>query len=234
MSGRFSGIVTTFFVDRELVQSWLPQGLRLAEESPFQDHPVVILFGTQTELTRQKLFTFKPLYGRYYLETFIAVPYLEVEQRPDAGPVFHFVRVYVNNIRARNQGIRRFGWAKIYTPICTTGRSYQIGCNGCGTLFEARTDCGRPKPFDPNNDSLKQIQDMLSQPLVLKYRGCFDLYSFDLHFGTATVRPVSVEVQLHEGFMPGLGPMEATIPGIDEADFGAFSIDCWFTKVPKD
>jgi len=233
LSADFSAVVATFFLDRNLVESWLPPGLRLAEDCPFEDHPVIILFGTQRNLTRHKWLALRPRWGRCYRETFVAVPYLKLQHCPNGKPVFHFVRVYLNNMPATTQGIKRFGWPKICTPIHAAGREYRVLRGIRGAVFEADTHYAEMKPVDRNNKSLRQIRQMLSQTLVLRHRGCLDRYRFNLHFETARISPVATRIQLREGFMPGLDPTEVAVAGIDEADFGAFAIQCRFTKVAR-
>ena len=234
MSGNFSGVVLTLFIDKQIVQSWLPPGLRLAKECPYVDHPVLILFGTQKALTRHKRISLQLPYGRYYLETFVAVPYLRIASRADGEPVFHFVRVYVDSVRARNQGVRRFGWNKLCVPIAKANRNYDIFDRCRVPRFESTTDYSRLAPVRAENVSLGKIREMLSQTLVLRHRGNFDRYHFDLHFDKAKFRSVPTKIRISSGFMPGLPPMEAEISGINEQEFGAFFIDCWFTKVSKD
>jgi len=66
--------VVTLFLERELVQSWLPKGLVLAPETPFAQHPVIVIFGTQQSLARTKRITRYPRGMQNYLETFVALP----------------------------------------------------------------------------------------------------------------------------------------------------------------
>ena len=73
---------------------------------------------------------------------------------------------------------------------------------------------------------------MLSQPLVLKHRGAFDIYTFDMNFQSATVLSLPSQFQLREGFMPKLEAMNANIRGINQSDFGTFHIDSRFVKAP--
>ena len=234
MSARFSGVAVTLFFDKNRVQAWLPQGLQLADGPWHGEHPVILLFGTQTDLTRQKLVTRKLRFGRCYHETFVIVPDLKLQSRPRDEPVFHVVRIYLNSRRATIQGIRRFGWPKICTDIEARGPAYRI-LGPCGeTLLAAQTDYRQLAPVDPKNDSLRQIQRILSQPLVLERRGSLDRYDFDLHLATATIRSVSVQLQVCRGFSPQLGPLKAAIPGINRQAFGAFHIDCCLTKVAAD
>jgi len=235
MSGRFSGVGVTMFVDREVVQSWLPAGLLLHERCPYEEHPVVILLGEQRDLVRTKARSYGLMYtrkGRYYLETFVAVPYLKLKDHAYREPVFHFVRVYLNHARATRQGIRGFGWPKIHTAIRGGKHRYRVFGSCSRTILDARPDWSQVEAADPRNASLEQIRRMLSQPLVLKHHGAFDVYSFDMHFDTATVKSLPSRFQLRRGFMPRLEAVEANFPGINAADFGAFHIDCRFVKAP--
>ena len=233
MSGHFRGAVVTLFLDPELVESWLPRGLRLAEDAPFEDHPVVLLFGTQTDLTREGTITFKPRYarnGRYFHEAFVAIPYLELDQGSTGGPVFHFVRVYLDHPKPASQGARRAGWPKLLAAVEAGDEGYRISRPPWGTIFEAETDYADARPVDPKSDRFEPIRAMLSRPLVLKHEGRFDFYRFDFHFDSATIEAVSSHVELHEGFLPGIGRIAVSRPGIDRSPFGAFRLDCRYTK----
>jgi len=88
------------------------------------------------------------------------------------------VRVYLNNWPATIQGIRRFGWPKVYTDLAWCDTGYRIGSEGCCTFVARTVEAGYP-PVDSTNTSLRSLVEMLSQPLVLKHRGCFDVYDFD-------------------------------------------------------
>jgi hypothetical protein len=231
MSERFTGVAVTLFLDKRVVESWLPEGLSLAE-SPYAGHPVIVLYGTQRGLARHKRITVYPRFGRSFHETFVAIPYLRLQGCAGQEPVFHFVRLYVDSPRAASQGIRRFGWPKICTAIDVQDQTYRILGGPTGTLFEGRADCDRGEPVPAECASLGEIRAMLSQPLVLKHRGCFDRYDFDLHLDSATIRSVPAEVRIHEGFMPGLAPTTVKTPGIQREAFGAFTIDCRITKTP--
>jgi hypothetical protein len=234
LSGTFSGMVVTLSVPPQTVQSWLPDGLHLAPKCPFHDHPVIVLFGSIDDLTREKVVTVKPRFGRHYLETFVAVPYLTLDPSAQAAPVFHFVRLYSDSARGTTIGIRQYGWPKIYTPMTTSERKYQISREGLGTVLEAEMDCAHSKPVGLTNPSLKQIQEMLAQPMVLKHNGSYQYYSFNFHFETASLMSVPVDLDLREGFMPQLGPLTGKVPGIAENDLGAFYVECRYTKAPLD
>jgi hypothetical protein len=230
LSGTFSGMVVTLSQPPAVVQSWLPEGLRLAASCPYKDRPVIVLIGSIDDLTKEKVITVKPRFGRHYLETFVAVPYLACDQSPGAGPVYYFARVYCDNARAAAIGIRQYGWAKILTPMEAGDRLYRIR-GGAGIVLQAEIDQAHAKTVGLSNASLQQIQGMLSQPMVLRHNGSYHPYSFDFHFQTASLTSVPVELELREGFMPQLSPVKTKIPGIADDELGAFYIECRYTKV---
>jgi hypothetical protein len=234
MSGSFSGMVAPLFLPPGVVRSWLPPGLQLASECPYAARPVIVMFGSIDDLAREKLVTVKPRFGRHFLETFVAVPYLRLEAAPRGAPVFHFVRVYTDSLKGTTKGIRQSGWPKIYTPIATTDETYRITPDGAGTILGAQMDYAHLKPVGAGNHSLRQVEAMLSQPLVLRHEGVYNIYSFDFHFDKAALTSMPVSLEIREGFMPQLGPMKGKMPGIADSDFGAFHLACRYTKVPRE
>jgi hypothetical protein len=233
MSGDFSGEVVTIFLDQATVQSWLPGGLSVAEDCPFESHPVLILYGTQRNLARTKRIRRYLPWAERYLETFVAVPYLRVDNSRCDEHVFYFARVYLDNLRATEMGIERYGWEKIYTRLSDSQRDHSIWNPQGQLVFTASGTPSPARPIEPGNPSVETIQEMLSQTLVLKHRGRFDRYSFNLHFASARVQAVDARVRINRGFMPGLVTMEGDVAGIDRQPFGAFQIRCHFTKRPK-
>ena len=234
MSGSFSGMVVPLFLPPAVVRSWLPPGLQLASECPFRTHPVIVMFGSIDDLAREKLVTVKPRFGRHFLETFIAVPYLRLDASPRGAPVFHFVRVYTDSLKGTTKGIRTAGWPKIYTPIATSDDTYRITPEGTATILGAQMDYTHLKPVSAGNHSLHQIEAMLAQPLVLRHEGVYNSYTFDFHFEKAAITSMPVNLEINQGFMPQLAPMQGKMPGIADRDFGAFHLVCRYTKVPRD
>ncbi len=234
MSGSFSGMVVPLFLPPGVVRSWLPPGLQLASECPYRDRPVIVMFGSIDDLAREKLVTVKPRFGRHFLETFVAVPDLRLESAPRGTPVFHFVRVYTDSLKGTTKGIRQSGWPKIYTPIASTDETYRIMPDGVGTVLGAQMDFSQLKPVAAGNRSLRQVEAMLSQPLVLRHEGVYNIYTFDFHFENAALTSMPVSLEIREGFMPQLGPMKGKMPGIADSDFGAFHLDCRYTKIPRE
>lgn len=229
MSGDFRGLVVTLVADRELVQSWLPPGLVLASETPLPQHPVIVMFGLQQNIARTKRVTRYPRGMQDYLETLIAIPYLKMVRQPNGPPVLHFARVYLNSWPATTQGIKRFGWPKVYTDLEWSDAGYRIGSRE--PVFTAQTTDAKPQAVDFHDSSLRNLQQMLSQPLVLRHEGRFEVYDFDFHFETATIRPAAVELEIREGFMPRVAPRQMSVPSIADEPYGGFYFDCHFTKV---
>ena len=234
MSGDYSAVVVTRFVNKELVQSWLPEGLVLADECPFDQYPVCIMMGTQRSFARTRRVTWYPRWGRSYLETFIAVPFVKLASAPEKAPVFHFVHVYLNSWPATEKGVRRSGWPKECTRLESCGGDYRIFADRYGAVLTAHTDFSTRQPVSPGNASLEMIQQMLRMPMVLKKNGCFTAYRFDMHFECARITSVSTELSIQEGLTPRMEPLETVIPGINDSDYGAFHIECHFTntKIP--
>lgn len=233
MSGDFSGEVITLFIERETVQSWLPVGLSMAEDCPFESQPVLILYGTQRNLARTKRIRRYLPYGEHYLETFVAVPYLRVDSSRYNEHVFYFARVYLDSLRATELGIERFGWKKVYTRLSDRDRDHSIWNPRGQLIFTASGTPTPARPIPSGNSSVATIKNMLSQTLVLKHNGRFNRYDFNLHFASACVEAVDAQVRINQGFMPGLEAMEGEVAGIDEQPFGAFHIRCHFTKQLK-
>lgn len=233
MSGDFSGEVVTVFLNRKTIQSWLPSGLRVAEDSPFELHPVVILYGTQRNLARTRRFTRYLPFGNRYLETFVAVPYLRLDNDRRNEHVFYFAQVYLDSPRATKEGIQRFGWEKTCTRLADQGRDHRIWNPRGELIFTAHGTSESPRPIESGNRSLGTIREMLSQTLVFKHRGRFRRYCFDLHFDSANLEAVDSRIRISAGFMPGLVTMAGDVPGIDVQEYGAFHIDCHFTKQLK-
>ena len=234
MSGSFSGMVVPLFLPAGVVRSWLPPGLELASQCPYHERPVLVMFGSINDLAREKLVTVKPRFGRHFLETFVAVPYLRLASAPQGTPVFHFVRVYTDSLKGTTKGIRQSGWPKIYAPIATTDDTYRITPDGAGTVFAVQMEFAHLKPVDTGNRSLRQLETMLRQPLVLRHEGVYNVYTFDFHFDSATLTSMPVSLEIREGFMPQLGPMQGKMPGIADSDFGAFHMACRYTKVSRE
>lgn len=230
LSGSFSGMVVTLFLPADLVQSWLPPGLQLAAQCPYKDRPVIILFGTIDDLTREKVLTVKPRFGRHYMETFIAVPYLTLGSSPQSQPVNHFVRVYSDSAKGTAKGVQKYGWPKITVPMETTDDTYRVLYDNA-TALSAKIDNSQAKTVDIGNPSVKAVQDMLSQPLVLIHDGAFHYHSFDFHLEAARMTSTSVEVQLGPSFLPKMPPINNKFPGVAETNFGAFHVDCRYTNV---
>ncbi len=235
-SGDYTALVITRFVDKELIKSWLPEGLILDSNCPFQDcHPVIILCGEQRDFARTRDKTQYPLWGRNYNEVFMSIPYLKLKKSPEKPPVHHFFKVYVDNWPATYLGIEN-GWPKIHVPIKSKGNCYSIFHCDYGMIFNANTDYACAQPITPSGEaSFQAIREMLEMPMVLqKPTGSgFKVVDFDLHFECAQVRSVPSEICIRCGFLPGLSPTQEFVPGINEASYGAFLLQAHFTAKKK-
>ena len=186
MSGSFSGMVVPLFLPPGVVRSWLPPGLQLASECPYQDRPVIVMFGSIDDLAREKLVTVKPRFGRHFLETFVAVPYLRLEAAHRAAGQSS---TSCGSIPTVSKGPPRASASRAgprstrpsrppTTPTASRPRAP-------GTVLGAQMDFAHLKPVGAGNHSLRQVEAMLSQPLVLRHEGVYNIYTFDFHFEQA-------------------------------------------------
>ena len=119
----------------------------------------------------------------------------------------------------------------LYRPRIQAAGSYRIG-GGRGTVFDAELGPREAPLVSSVNASLRDIQGMLSQPLVLKHEGRFEISTFDFHFDAAVLRPTSAEVEINQGFMPGLTPRQLSVRSLADEPYGAFYIESHFTRMP--
>ncbi|MGI9516985.1 MAG: hypothetical protein ACR2NP_08075 [Pirellulaceae bacterium] len=232
MSADYSAVVFTKFLDKELVRSWLPDGLILDPDCPFQDcHPIIILAGEQRNFARTTDKTVYPLWGRNYNELFMSIPWVKMAKSPNKPPMHHFFCVYLDNWPGTYLGIER-GWPKLLVPVASRGNCYSVldCCNN--QIFQSVTDYAHAEPVCVGaNESLNWIRTMLEMPMVLrKPRDCgFKVMDFDLHFECAKIHSVCSELRINCGFLPGLPASCESVPGINQTTYGAFHLDTRFT-----
>lgn len=231
MSGDYSALVITLFEDKDIVQSWLPQGLILDQDCPYKNaHPVIILTGVQRNFAMETYFKVYPWWGREYHEVFISIPYLKMEAFPEKPPVHHFVRVYLDQWSATEMGVKR-GWPKLLVKIERDAHFYRVLSADQTVMFEAHTDFANAVPLENDNASFAAIRDMLSMPMVLeKPSGGFKVFDFDLHFESAGIHSVSTDLRVREKYLPSLKPIAMNIDGINTSEFGAFYLRTRFTN----
>ena len=231
MSGDYSALVITLFEDKDVVQSWLPDGLVLDKDCPYKDaHPVIILTGVQRNFAMETSMKFYPRWGRKYHEVFISVPYLKMAAFPEKPPVHHFVRVYLDQWSAAKMGVER-GWAKLLVKIEQNLHFYRVRNADEIVIFEANPDFANALPLDDDNTSFAEIRNMLSMPMVLqKPSGGFKVFDFDLHFESTRIYSVPADLRVDESYLPGLTPIVKRVNGINTSDFGTFYLKTRFTN----
>jgi len=243
-SGRFSATILTLFVKRSDVQSSLPPELKIVDDEQLpdwlqgrDDHPVILLFGRQIDLGNRR-----PIFGLYqtfrlfrpYLETFVAVPFLEPKASQKPSPCFHFVRVPCSTFWPTEMGILQMGWPKIQCPMemREEGQTlhYCIMDGESGRpLFTAETDLTDAVDMAAGDECLGKTVSMLSQPHVLFVGRGIDSYRFDMRFEAASMRAVSARGTVHPGLLPSItAPIDFATPKISESEFGAFFVDATF------
>ncbi|HUT94658.1 MAG TPA: hypothetical protein VMY37_34700 [Thermoguttaceae bacterium] len=243
-SGRFSATILTLFVKRSDVQSSLPPELKIVDDDRLpdwlqgrDDHPVILLFGRQTDLGNRR-----PIFGLYqtfrlfrpYLETFVAVPFLEPKASQKPSPCLHFVRVPCNTFWPTEMGILQMGWPKIQCPMemREEGQTlhYSITDPESGRpLFAAETDLSDPVGLTAGDACLEKVASMLSPPHVLFVGRIMDTYRFDLRLEAAGIRAVSARGTVHPGLLPSItSPIDFAVPKISQSEFGAMFVEATF------
>ena len=243
-SGRFSATVVPLFVKRALVQSSLPPQLAIVVDDQLpdwlqrrDDHPLILLIGKQASLGRRRnvfgLLQTIPLF-RPYLETFLAIPFLEPKDSDKPSPCFHSVRVPCGTFWPTELGIFQMGWPKIQCPMQMRqeGQTVHYSIMDEGNhhpLLTAETDLTDSVELTAGDDCLSKVISMLSQPHVLFVGRGMDTYRFDLRFEAAGLKAVSARGTIHPGLLPSLTePIEFDAPKISETEFGAFLLETTF------
>jgi hypothetical protein len=243
-SGRFSATIVPLFVSRALVESSLPPKLTIVDEGQLpdwlrgrDDHPVLLLIGKQVSLGRRKphfgmLQTF-PMF-RPYLETFVAIPFLNPRDSEKPCPCFHFVRVPCATFWPTELGIFQMGWPKIQCPMKMRREGETIHYSimdeeNRHPLLTAETDLADSTDLAAADECLSRMIAMLSQPHVLFVGELMDTYRFDLRFEAANIKAVSVRGTVHPGLIPSLAePIEFDAAKISDSEFGALFIETTF------
>lgn len=243
-SGRLSATILTWFVKRALVQSSLPPELTTVDDQRLpdwlrgrDDHPVILLFGRQTDLGNRRpifrLYQTIPLF-RPYLETFVAIPFLEPKASRKPSPCLHFVRVPCNTFWPTETGILRMGWPKIQCPMEMRDEGptlhYSITDPESGRpLFTAETDLSDPVDLAAGDACLEKVASMLAQPHVLFVGRAMDTYRFDLRLEAARIQAVSARGTIHPGLLPSIPePIDFAVPKISQSEFGAMFVEATF------
>jgi hypothetical protein len=152
---------------------------------------------------------------------------------PEKQSLHHFVRVDLDNWTATFLGLKR-GWPKILVSIASSSNSYRVFGTDETVLFDVVSDFASACPLECRNVSYEEIREMLSMPMVLENpAGGFNVYDFDLHLESARIVSVSTDLQINEGFLPGMKPIRQRIDGINERGYGAFFLRTHFTNRKK-
>jgi len=243
-SGRFSATILTLFVKRAHVQSSLPPELTIVDDDRLpdwlqgrDDHPVILLFGRQTDLGNRR-----PIFGLYqtiplfrpYLETFVAVPFLEPRASHKPSPCLHFVRVPCSTFWPTEIGILEMGWPKIHChmEMREQGQAVRYAITDKETgrrLFTAETDRSDPVDLGAGDACLEKVASMLAQPHVLFVGRAMDSYRFDLRLEAARIQAVSARGTMQPGLLPSIAePIDFAVPKISQSEFGAMFVEATF------
>lgn len=220
-SSEFNGTIMLANIDSDLVEVVLGKNWSLAppKNASEECHPVLILFGEQTNLQAFFLNTGNPVGGAdaAYQEMMLLIPFT---QHDIGGPLWHtsVVRMYLDDPTAKDIGNAYYAYNKELATFTDTGTVFSV-FPGVPIAFQATyAGTGAFQNFNASTlTNLDEFKDILAMPLVgkaiiknssptIEFDKCsyFDMvYAHD--DGThARVRQTSVQ---HDYFVAFVAPM---------------------------
>jgi len=241
MSAELSGSVTPLFLDRQLVQSLLPDALALVDNDeqpvwPGGDtvHPVLLVTGrvkTGKRLRIGSQYLTAHLFNPF-LEAYVAVPFVRARAFDDLSPCLYFAKIYCQTFWPTELGVLCVGWPKTQCPMemsdTTPGHSYSVKNPEDGNpwlTLQTVVDEKDSRPPEPSPANFQSVIDMLSQPMIVLKGTKLQINSFDFRFNAAEITPVSSSGVLHAGaLIAGSEAIDFQVPAITDSPFGAFHI----------
>lgn len=232
--GTYSSRVVVWPYPREVLQGLLPDRLELAPQTITAPdaHPVVMLFGQQTEVKPD----FFPFAGMNYFEFIFAIPFVQWKD-PDAykfrGPFAYMPRLYLDKVMATLLGYM-YGYPKLLARI-QGGETYRVRdllldrplIRG---EFRSQGDA-RPVSAFPNFEALRPIFEI---PFVGKLDATPYICSrLTFHLDDALMRSCTSTVELQYEFLDGVFPDTRASRGIEDEPMGSFDIHVpWELTLP--
>jgi hypothetical protein len=216
--GRLSAIVAILPLSREAVQAMLPAGLGLAAQRfmPGERHPLVLILGQQSDVRPRPL----PL-GADYLESILAVPFVEHRGHGPDGPFCYCPRLFLDRRLPTMVGRLLYGYAKLRAAIRMTQNSYRIADLDRGDLLltaEFRTSGAALEPPQVGAAAL------FSLPVISQGAHGWRYSCADFGLDRAVVGPVELALVIHRPFVSGLPVGEFLIADVEADGVRAFRI----------
>lgn len=240
-SSRFSGTIMMANVDSNLVEAVLPTNWSLADPVDASElcHPVLILFGEQSQLQTIFLDQGTPVGGddASYQEMMLLIPFT---QRDVGGPLWHtsVIRMYLDDQAAKDIGNDYYAYNKELATFTDSGSIFSVFPNGSIAFHATYSPSGTLQNFNvatlPNLDEIKKI---LAMPLVgvvndtsfsppIEWDRCsyFDMV-YDHGDGThARVRSTQVQHDYFKPFVPAMTPWIG-LPPSNNSTNGAIEVE---------
>ncbi len=213
------------------VAAMLPAGLSLATADASGTHPVLLFFGTQSDV-RANLWPFP---GWTYHETVIGIPDVQALDATLAyqGPFAFMPRLWLDKLAPVLAGVLGYGYAKQLARIETSPHRYTVHDRAGPLLADAQFAPAGPAGKPDHFSGWGGIERLLDQPLLAEPARGIQIGSV-LSFRTQTlkrVQPLSATVTLAPGAVPHFTGGTFTAAGLD-GETAAFEMESHWRITP--
>jgi Acetoacetate decarboxylase (ADC) len=216
--GRLSAIVAILPLSREAVQAMLPAGLGLAAQRfmPGERHPLVLILGQQSDVRPRPL----PL-GANYLESILAVPFVEHRGHGPDGPFCYCPRLFLDRRLPTIAGRLLYGYTKRRATIRMTQNSYRIADLDRGDLLVTADFRTTGVALEPPHSGAAAL---FSLPVISQGARGWWYSCADFGLDRAVIRPIELTLVIHRPFVSGLPVGEFLIAAVGADGGRAFRI----------
>jgi Acetoacetate decarboxylase (ADC) len=216
--GCMTAVVAILPVSCEAAQAMLPAGLELAAHGvlPGDGHPLVLIMGKQSDV-RPRAAPF----GAGYLEFILAVPFVGYQGRGPHGPFCYCPLLFLDRRLPTIAGRLLYGYAKRLASIRMTESSYRIADLAQGEpLLSAkfRTTGGAGGPSRSGAAALFDL------PVISQAAGGWWYSCADFGLDRAVVRPVELDLMIHQPFVSGLPVGDFLVADVEADGARAFRV----------
>lgn len=223
LQATYNGILTFSNIDRSVVSALLPSNFELAPRKTAKYpnlHPVVLMFGDQTDAALVLSQVDTQPNGVHYSEMILAIPFVQRQGKTGAWHTY-IVRMYLDNAAAVAGGLA-FGYKKVLTSIEWQGKQARIWQPIGGDLLTANFVWGAHW-YDGSAafTNLTNFRDMVSimTTEILGHNGLLPLCShFEWNFDNARVATVSTTYTMNRPFRNDMSAWPGLSPWVNVAD----------------
>jgi len=205
---RFDGYFAVSMWPREDAAACLPPGLHLASRSEHASHPVVFVFGLQSEtallLGRRRWPT-----GFRYNELIVLVPF--VQREGDERLCLHVPRMYAADDWATWTGNAYYGFNKVRAELAWFSDTLAVSQPVGGLVAEAGVANANASEWARRGDGavagFEAIWDLAKLPVTGRREdGSFVTSHFEWDLRSAFLRPTRAWVSFHAAIARGIAP----------------------------